>query len=299
MSNREPSEIIGDLTRLSGARPSPVIDTFVRACGPELSHFMEVGLVLEPTALSVITLGQGASFGDRVGGLIVDWGLHGDPRDLIADLQRSLDSWLLVRVASDAEGRPELDLYFRKTRPLEETVEWLARQGVNDSEQQALRDLGRLAGTDKTGILGASFRVGEPCLFKAYVHTRSGGGVSLAERLHVLFEHFRIPGDRWRSMLDGLDQLKGANDADAYVSLLLGDGDAFDSLKLDLFHVGLRAFENLARNSGLVSPSAPSVEELGGSIGLTCAEHCGFRFSDKGDARVTVYFSSDTDLETS
>lgn len=299
MSHREPSEIIEDLTRLSGARPSPVIDTFVRACGPELSHFMEVGVVLDPTALSVITLGQGSSFADRVGKLIVDWGLDSDPRALIADLQRSLDSWLLVRVASDAKERPELDLYFRKTRPLEETVKWLAQQGVNDSEQQALRDLGRLAGTDKTGILGASFRMDEPSLFKAYVHTRSGGGMTLGERLHVLFEHFRIPGTRWRSMLDGLDQLKGANDADAYVSLILGDGDAFDSLKLDLFHVGLRAFEDLARTSGLVSSEAPSVADLGGSIGLTCAEHCGFRFSDKGDAKVTVYFSSDTDLETS
>lgn len=299
MSHRDPAKIIDDLTRLSGAKPSGVIDTFVQACELELNHFMEVGVVLEPTALSVITLGQGQSFGARVGDLIVDWELDPDPRSLIADLQRSLDTWMLARVATDVHDRPEVDLYFRKTRPLEDTVQWLAKQGVNASEQQALRDLGRLAGTQQTGILGASFRVDEPILFKAYVHTRSGDGVTLGERLHVLFEHFRIPGTGWRTMLDGLDQLKGVTEADAYVSLLLGDGDAFDSLKLDLFHVDLKSFESLARDSGLASSNAPCVEDLGHAIGLTCAEHCGFRFNDQGEAKLTVYFSSDTDLETS
>jgi hypothetical protein len=296
MSHRDPAKIIEDLTRLSGSKPSAVIDRFVQSFELELNHFMEVGVVLEPTALSVITLGQGRAFGTRIGDLIVDWGLDPDPRALIEDLQRSLDTWMLIRVATDLQGRPEMDLYFRKTRPLEETVQWLARQGVNASEQQALRDLGRLAGTQKTGILGASFRMDEPSLFKAYVHTRSGGALSLGERLKVLFEHFRIPGEGWATMLRGVDELTGATEADAYVSLLLGDGDAFDSLKLDLFHVDLKTFEALARTSGLVSSKAPSVADLGQAIGLTCAEHCGFRFTDHGDAKLTVYFSSDSDL---
>lgn len=298
MSHRDPAQIIEDLTRLSGVKPSGVIDRFVQACEPELNHFMELGISLEPTTLSVITLGQGQAFGSRVGELIADWGLDPDPRALIEDLQRSLDTWMLARVASDPRGRPQVDLYFRKTRPVEETVQWLAQQGVNASEQQALRDLGRLSRTQNTGILGASFRMDEPKLFKAYVHTRSDDGTPLGERLQPLFQHFRIPGSGWRSMLRGIDRLHGAKEADAYVSLLLGDGDAFDSLKLDLFHVDLRAFESLARSSGLVSSTAPSVSDLGQAIGLSCAEHCGFRFSDRGEAKITVYFSSDADRES-
>jgi len=296
MRKRAPNQVISDLARLSGLTPSPVIETFATTCELELRYFMEIGVVLEPKALSVITLGHGREFGDRVAQLIMDWGLDQDPRSLIADLQRSLDTWMLVRVATDPQGRPQADLYFRKTHPLEETVQWLAQHGVNEAEQQALRDLGRLAGTERTGILASSFRIGEPNLFKAYIHTRTGSGLSLGERLHQCFEHFRIPGTGWRRMLAGLDQISGAAEADAYVSLLLGDGDAFDSLKLDLFHVDLRAFEDLARASGLVSSSAASVTDLGSSIGLTCAEHCGFRFSDQGDATLTAYFSSERAL---
>ena len=295
MRHRAPTQIIDDLARLSGVTLSPVLQAFTETCDLELRHFMEVGVVLEPKALSIITLGQGQDFGDRVAQLINSWGLDPDPRALIDDLQRSLDTWMLVRVAADSQGRPEVDIYFRKTRPLPETVQWLAQRGVNDAEQQALLDLGRLVGTTRTGILGSSFRIDQPTLFKAYVHIRSENQISLGERLHPCFEHFRIPVDGWRRMLNRIDQLHGSAEADAYASLLLGDGDAFDSLKLDLFHVDLKAFQDLAQASGIVSPNAVSVTDLGHSIGLTCAEHCGFRFNDKGEARLTAYLSSDTE----
>jgi hypothetical protein len=292
MSLGTPLEVITGLGRLSGAEIPQAIGPFVEAFDMELRHFMEVGLLMEPASLSVITLGHGEAFGDRVAALLDRLGLGDSPRESIAELQATLDTWMLVRVGGDTEERPEVDLYFRRPRPLDETVEWLAAHGVNEAEQQALRDLGRLAGADQTGIFGAAFRHGEPVLFKAYVQTRPTPGRTLGDRLHHIFEHFRIPGLGWQAMLSGLDDLGEASKTHATVSLLLGDGDAFDSLKLDLFHVDLARFTSLARTAGILSLEAPSVVDLGRSLGLSCAEHCGFRFDNQGNARLTVYLGS-------
>ena len=38
----------------------------------------------------------------------------------------------------------------------------------------------------------------------------------------------------------------------------------------------------LARIAGILSMEAPSVVDLGRSLGLSCAEHCGFRFDNIG-----------------
>ena len=295
MGQGTPLEVITGLGRLSGASVPQAIGPFAEAFDMELRHFMEVGLVLDPASLSVITLGHGESFGDRVAALLGDLQIGDSPRERIADLQATLDTWMLLRVGADGGDRPEVDLYFRRPRPLDETVAWLAERGVNEAEQQALRDLGRLAGADQTGIFGAAFRCGEPTLYKAYVQTRPTQGRTLGDRLHRIFEHFRIPGLGWQAMLSGLDNLGGATDTHATVSLLLGDGDAFDSLKLDLFQVDLARFTTLAQTAGLLSPEAPSVVDLGRSLGLDCAEHCGFRFDNQGIARLTVYLGSNLD----
>lgn len=281
-----------NLQSISEALGIPVTESmerFSRAFAPQLRHFTELGVQIAPPAPILLTLGCGRAFGKQVRDFMVERGFEEELADRVPDLQEGIDEWMLVRFQDSPELPMELGVYFRRALSVEEARRWLAARGVNDSEQKALHTLGRLVDSDRTGIFAARFRPGEPAHYRVYLHLYEHGPRPVGTALVPVFEHFRIPGPQWQGFLRDLDALGEERPADVYVSLLLGDGDAFDSLKLDIFQVDLGSFERLVRDNGLLAPSEAAPVELGRTLGVDAAEHCGIRFGQESTG-LTVYF---------
>lgn len=262
---------------------------FLDGFGPHLRHFQELGLAIRPTSIAVVTLGCGRAFGEQVATYLTEVGFPREKAMRVLELQASIDPWMLVRVLADDAPVPEVGIYFRKSMPVNDAVRWLASHDVNLVEQEALQTLSKLVGGDRTGIFAARFSVDEPVFYRAYIHAYADASRSVANRLRPVFEHFRVADPRWRSLLNGLDRLGEPAPADVYVSLMLGDGDAFDSVKLDIFQVDLVAFERLLTEVGLLDPHEPSPVRVGQELRLRTAEHCGLRFAQDGTG-LTFYF---------
>ena len=264
---------------------------FCREFDSYLGHFCELGVQLQPTSLALVTLGCGQAFGRQVARFLSDTGLFDrDLTDEVLSLQRDIDEWMLVRLLAAPNRLPDVGLYFRHTMPVAEAVTWLAGRGVNRAEQAALTRLGALTGSDRTGIFAARLRPDSPLLYKVYLHALFQDGVTPGRALVPVFEQFQVADPaRWRPFIEGLDALHHKTPSEVYLSLLLGDGDAFDSLKLDVFQVDLVAFEQLLLRSGLLSEGSPVPSALAGELGLDTAEHCGLRFDATG-CHLTCYF---------
>ncbi|MDP6945925.1 MAG: hypothetical protein QF464_17375 [Myxococcota bacterium] len=281
------------LARLGRAVDTPVSTDMVRFCEVferELHHFAEVGVRLDPPALVTMTLGPGREFGEAVGAFLRDE-LAFDPVvvEEVLGLQRSIDDWMLVRLLTPANGTPELGLYFRRTMSVARAVDWLAARGVGIAERAGLAHLGRLLGASRTGVLAARLAPNEPTLYKVYLHAPSSGDQDGCRALAPVFDHFQFPRRLWRPLLDGLDDLGGRGPGDIFVSLTLGDGDVFDSLKLDLFQVHLGALESLLRRCKLLDETVPSLAGIGRELGLNTAEHCGLALTPES-CTLTAYF---------
>ena len=285
------------LERLSQAIDVPLSDEmrrFSECFKAELAHFSEVGIRLDPPALVTMTLGPGSRFGHAVGGFLRDeLGFSPDVVDEVLGLQRSIDDWMLVRFLSEAPGQAELGLYFRRTMSVARAVEWLAARGVSQSERASLAHLGRLLGASRTGVLAARMVRDEPTLYKVYLHAPSTEQRSGCRSLEPVFEHFQFPKKMWRPLVDGLDAMEGRGPGDVFVSLTLGDGDALQSIKLDIFQVNLQALERVLRSSGLLSDKAHSPAKIAAELGFATAEHCGLALTPTS-CTLTAYFVNRT-----
>ena len=281
------------LERLSAMVGTPLSEDMNRFCDVfkrELAHFSEVGIRLEPPALVTMTLGPGSRFGEAVGEFLRDE-LNFDPAvvEEVLGLQRSIDDWMLVRFLSEGNGNAELGLYFRRTMSVARAVEWLAARGVSVAERAALAHLGRLLGASRTGVLAARMVCNAPTLYKVYLHAPSTESRSGCRALVPVFEHFQFPKKIWRPLVDGLDSMNGRGPGDVFVSLTLGHGDVFHSLKLDIFQVNLVALEGVLRSAGLLSDDALSPAAIASELGLATAEHCGLALTPSS-CTLTAYF---------
>jgi hypothetical protein len=281
------------LERLSTVVGTPLSREMTRFCEVfqrELAHFSEVGIRLHPPALVTMTLGPGSRFGAAVGEFLRDE-LDFDPAvvEEVLGLQRSIDDWMLVRFLSDGGVNAELGLYFRRTMSVVRAVEWLAARGVSLGERTALAHLGRLLGASRTGVVAARMVCNEPTLYKVYLHAPATGSRSGCQALVPVFEHFQFPKKLWRPLVAGLESMNGRGPGDVFVSLTLGDGDIFQSLKLDIFQVNLVALEEVLRNAGLLSDDALSPAAIASELGLATAEHCGLALTPSS-CTLTAYF---------
>ena len=285
------------LERLSKALNAPLHDDMLRFCSrfkAELAHFSEVGVRLDPPALVTMTLGPGSRFGQAVGDFLRDeLGFSPDVVDEVLGLQRSIDDWMLVRFLSEASGQSELGLYFRRTMSVARAVDWLAARGVSSAERASLAHLGRLLGASRTGVLAARMVRDQPTLYKVYLHAPSIESRSGCRSLEPVFEHFQFPKKMWQPLVDGLDKMEGRGPGDVFVSLMLGDGDALHSIKLDIFQVNLRALEGVLRSSNLLSDELQSPANLAAELGLATAEHCGLALTPTS-CTLTTYFVNRT-----
>ena len=107
--------------------------------------------------------------------------------------------------------------------------------------------------------------------------------------LSSVFEHFQIPPKYWRPLLAGFDQLGTEGPGDIFVSTTLGDADAFQAIKLDMFQVNLNALEEVLSRCNLLDASHGSPAAIGKRLGLMTAEHCGLGFTRSG-CSLTTYF---------
>ena len=256
----------------------------------EIDHFAEVGVRLDPPALVTMTLGPGPKFGEAVGTFLRDeLGFDAVIIDEVLGLQQSVDDWMLVRLLADTQGQTELGLYFRRTMSVTRAVEWLAARGVSTAEQAALAHLGRLLGASRTGVLAARIAPNEPTLYKVYLHAPSSGERNGYRALAPVFDHFQFSRRHSKPFLEGLEALGARGPGDIFVSLTLGDGDVFHSLKLDLFQVHLGELEALLRRCKLIPEKTLSLERIEHEIGLSTAEHCGLALTHEG-CTLTAYF---------
>jgi hypothetical protein len=291
-SDASPSDMLDQLARVTDTPVSPEMTRFWEVFGRELEHFAEVGIRLDPPALVTMTLGPGERFGEAIGAFLRDeLGFDKAVVEEVLGLQRSIDDWMLVRMLTDAKGQSEVGLYFRRTMSVTRAVEWLAARGVGIAEQAVLAHLGRLLGASRTGVLAVSLTPQAPTLYKVYLHAPSSGDSHGCRSLAPVFEHFQFPRRMWRPLLDGLDELGGRGPGDIFVSITLGDGDLFQSLKLDIFQVHLGDLEALLRRCKLLADDAPSPALIERELGLNTAEHCGLALTHEG-CTLTAYFVS-------
>jgi hypothetical protein len=292
MTDKEISPIqrLQTFATMVNTEPSESLAVFCGRFEPQLRHFLELGIQLDPLGVGCVTLGCGEEFGRSVGGYLVEMGLDDSCVQDVLELQRSVDEWMLVRVIACANEDPEVGIYFRRAISVDKAVHWLAERGVNAAEQAALKHLSLLIGSNRTGIFAARFKKNEPVYYKAFLSLYTEDNRADGRLLFPVFDHFQVPRYLWKTFLDNFAALGNLLASDVYLSLLLGDGDAFDSLKLDIFQVNLAAFESLLRQSNLFSDNLPSPVELGRYYGLTEASHCGLRF-DKNGCGTTIYFT--------
>ncbi len=291
-----PTSPRASLTRLAdtlGVAVDAPLDRFCTDFDSYLGHFCELGVQLQPASLALVTLGCGQAFGRRVARFLADTGLFDrDLTDDVLSLQRDIDDWMLVRLLAAPDRDTDVGLYFRRAMTVTDAVTWLAARGVNEAEQQALGHLGALIGSNRTGIFAARIRPNEPILFKVYLHAFFDDGAPVGRALVPVFEQFHVSDPaRWRPFLAGLDGLDRSATSEVFLSLLLGDGDAFDSLKVDVFQVDLVAFEQLLLRTGLLAPGSPTPSALAQELGLNTAEHLGLRFDAEG-CHLTCYFAA-------
>ena len=279
---------LGTLGAPLGLRVGEGLAAFCEAFDSHLRHFAEIGVQLEPAGLAAVTLGHGADFAREVCAFMEGRGFAPAQMDTVPRLQRAIDDWMLVRALESAAHGLELGLYFRKSMSLLWAQQWLDDQGEAPGERAALEQLARLVGSGRTGIVAARLERDQPTLYKVYLHAGRSGDPEAARALARVFAYFQLPSERWSPFVEGLGSMD-TPPSDLYLSLLLGDGDAFDSLKLDMFQVDLGALQVLMEESGLLSPAGPTPAELGRSLGMDHAEHFGVRFHQRG-AGLTVYF---------
>ena len=265
---------------------------FYAAFSDEFEHFAEFGMRLHPPALACMTLGPSQEFGQAVSDFVrEEFTEEEDLHQELARLQLDLDNWMLARLMSDAEGNDELGIYFRRPMSVQQAVRWLESRGVSEAEQTAVIHLGRLLGTTRAGIVALSLSPGRPIFHKVYLHVR-GASRRVNDHLDMLssvFEHFQIPSRYWRQLLTGFQTLGPSGPDDIFVSTTLGDSDAYQTIKLDMFQVNLLALEELLTRCDLLDTAQGSPAAVGKRLGLMTAEHCGLGFSREG-CSLTTYF---------
>ncbi|MGM0574893.1 MAG: hypothetical protein ACQEXJ_04060 [Myxococcota bacterium] len=280
---------LGRLAHALDLEVGPALESFCETFRGHLAHFTEVGVLLRPRALAVVTLGRGSVFGGRVSAWLREMGFDDGVAERIRDLQATVDDWMLLRLLTDGGSTYEVGLYFRHALPVDAALRWLDGRGVDPREQRAVRLLAELTGARQTGIVAARLRPGQPVAYKVYLHIRPGSAGHFGRTLGPVFERFEVAWPRWRELLARMDDMHDLRPEDVYASLTVGEGEAFESLKLDMFRVELESFSRVMRETGLLGPDDPCPVDLGRELSLHTAEHCGLRFHpDHCD--LTFYF---------
>ncbi len=286
-------EAVGELV---DRRVGSGLEAFCVAMDAHLRHFTEVGVQVDPGGLAAVTLGHGDEFTADVVGFMRGLGFDPDQLATVPQLQRAIEDWMLVRAMDAGDGDLELGLYFRRSMSLEWALAWLADRGVSPAERAALQHLDRLVGSGRTGIVAARLKRGEPTLYKVYLSVGTADDPAVAAGLARAFRHFQVPEARWGPFLEALAAV--ANRVSGlYLSVLLGDGDAFDSLKLDMFQVPLPTLDSLLESSALSAPGLPRPTDFGARLELDAVEHCGLRFQRDAGVSLTLYFVPDDERE--
>ncbi len=281
-----------------GTAPGPVLLAFCEAFEGYLRHFGEVGVQMPGRQLAALTLGCGKAFGRRVADFLVEAGFDASARDEVARLQQAVDDWMLVRLATDDDGHMDAGLYFRKALEVDVGLDLLGRLGVDGPEQEAVRELAALLGSHRIGLFGARVAPGERPLYSVYLHAYDEAPGDLHHRLVQAFERFGLRGPEWRPFVEAMHGVGSPNAPrlepvrDAFVSLLVADGDPFDSVKLDYFHLPIAGLERTLRATGVLTDPDLSPSRIGAELEVGTVEHIGLRFGE-GPVQWSFYVAPD------
>jgi hypothetical protein len=254
-----------------------------------LAYYLEYQFSLADGGLSLVTLGRGAAFLERVEAYLRQLKLEPAALETFISMRRYAGeaTWGIKLPLS---GEPEIQLYVKKPLPLAEVLFWLGRQGVSPEAAERLTAIAGQLRKDHTHFLGVDFTPGRAVPFQIYFTQYLDDETPVAERLGQVSDILGLPPAA-RSRLAQYHPLLAQPQETMWLSFSLVEGELLPTLKLDYSGVRLGLAAMLLEDMAASETAFTYLKIISETLGIDRANYMGLRLKGEAPPTLSFYFT--------
>jgi hypothetical protein len=254
-----------------------------------LAYYLEYQFSLSDGDLSLVTLGRGAAFLERIEGYLHRLAIDPPALETFVSMRRYAGEAVWgIKLSLSSESA--IQLYVKKPLPLTEVLFWLKRQGLAPETAGQLTAMAAHLDKDHIHFLGADFTSGQPIAFQLYFTQYLDADQPVAERLAQVSAVGGLPQSA-QDRLAAYHPLLAQPQETMWVSVTLVDGKLRPTLKLDYSGIRLGLVSMLLEDSDATETAIGYHKTISETLRIERASNLGLRLRDEATPALSLYFT--------